>query len=266
MSAIAEVVARSLRSYARPLLVWIAAMGAIGLVLALFWPAIRDATGLEELVANLPEAMRAMIGTEDLLSPAGFLNSRLNSIFPLLITIYAAFRITDETAGLEERGGFEVVLGTPLPRASLLTAKFVTVVICVFALMTATGLALVAGAAIVSMPLGAGRIMGATTALALVGTAFAGVTVAVAGITGRRGITLGTGAGLAVGLYFLYTFAPLVPALETLRPFTLFDQALGYDPLANGLRVAESLVLLAVAILGLLVGLVVFRRRDLHGT
>jgi ABC-2 type transport system permease protein len=266
VSAVVELTLRSLHAYRRPLLVWMAALAAMGLVLTLFWPSIRDTAGLDELVASLPEALRALIGTEDLLSPEGFLASRLNSIFPLLITVYAAFRVTAETSGEEQRGGFEILLGTPLPRTTLLLARFLAVSICVVALMTATGVALIVGAVIVDMPLSYANVLATTSGLALLGIVFGALSLAVAAGTGNRGLTLGVGAGLAVTAFFLYSFAPLTPRLEGIRPFTLFEQILANEPLRNGLDLGGVLVLVAVTVVAMAVAVTTFRRRDLHGT
>lgn len=257
-----RIAGRSLRSYRRPLLVWTLSLAALGLLTVLFWPAVRDATGLEDLIASLPEALRALIGSDDLLSPEGFLNSRLNSIFPLLITVYAAFRVASETAGEEQAGGFELVLGAPVHRYELLLGKALAVGVAIVVLMTGTGLAMALGGVVVDLGVPVVRLLAATTALALLGLAFGAVTFAVAGVTGRRGVSLGVGAGLAVSLYVLYGFAPLVPALDGLRPLTPFDHAIGYDPLSNGLEGFGSLVLGAITVLGIAAGLVGFERRD----
>lgn len=263
--AVLEVARRSLRSYRRPLLVWILALAAMGLVLTLFWPSMRDASGLEDLIDSLPEAMRALMGTDDILSPEGFLGSRLNSVFPLLITVYASFRVASELPGEEQRGGLEILLGTPLSRTELLLGRFLAVVASVVALMAATGAALAAGATIVSMDISYSNIFAAAVALSLVGIAFGAIALAVAGVTGQRGATLGTGAGAAVGAFFLYSFAPLVPVLEWVRPFTLFEQALANEPLRNGLDLPGAGVLLAVAAAATGVAVAAFRRRDLSG-
>lgn len=259
------VAGRALRTYRRPLAVWVVALGVLGAVQVLFYPSIRQASGIEDLIANLPEAMRALIGTDDLLSPEGFLGSRLNSVFPLLITVYAAFRVSSETAGAEQSREFEILLGTPLARWELLLGRFVAVAASVLALMLGTGVAMVVGAATIDMDIGADRIMATSLALGLLGIAFAGLTVAVAGATGRRGVALGAGAGTAVGSFVLHSFAPLVPDLEPLRPYTPFDHAIGYEPLVNGLEPFGSAVLVAVALAGLAVGLVAFERRDVRG-
>jgi putative exporter of polyketide antibiotics len=68
--------------------------------------------------------------------------------------------------------------------------------------------------------------------------------------------------GLAVAMFSLYSFAPLVPALHGTRRFATFGHALAYDPLSNGLELAGSLVLLAVALAGAGIGVVAFQRRD----
>lgn len=205
-------------STGRPLAIWVLALGALAALQVLFWPSVRQASGLEELVRSLPQALRAMIGTEDLLSPEGFLASRLNSVLPLLITVYAAFRVSTETAGAEQERAFEILLSTPVARWEILLGRFLAVSASVLALMLGTRVAMVAAAKTVDMPIGAGKIVSTVLALALLGIAFAGITLAVAGATGARGVSLGSGAGTAVGTFVLYSFAPLVPELEPLRP------------------------------------------------
>ncbi|MBW3621634.1 MAG: ABC transporter permease subunit, partial [Actinobacteria bacterium] len=192
MSAL--VIARQrLRVYRHPLAIWTASLAVLGGLTVLLWPSVRDASGLEELVAGLPEAFRALIGARELTSPEGFLNSRLASIFPLLITVYAAFRVADEVAGEEQRGGFEIVLGHPLGRSELLLGTAAAVAVSVAVLMTGTGLAMSAAGSLVDIGIPVGRMLAATTALTLLGWSSLGIALAVAGVTGRRGLTLGIG-------------------------------------------------------------------------
>lgn len=259
----ALVIARQrLRVYRRPLLLWTVSLAALGGLTVLFWPAVRDASGLEELMAGLPEAMKALVGSQDLTSPEGFVNSRLASIFPLLVTVYAAFRIADEVAGEEQSGGFEIVLGHPVGRGELLLGTAAAVAVAVAVLMTGTGLAMAAAGLVVDIGIPLGHMLAATTALAFLGWSSLGIALAIAGVTGRRGLTLGAGVGLSVAMYVLYSFAPLVPALDGARPWTTFAHALAYDPLSNGLQLRGSLILLAVAVAGAAVGTIAFQRRD----
>lgn len=259
-----RVALRSLRSYRRPLLIWAAAVGALGFMQVLFWPAFESTAGqgLEELTANLPEALQALIGEQDLLSPEGFINSRFSSVFPLLIAVYAAFRATNETAGEEQDGRFELLLGAPLARWELMVGKFLAVAVAVAVIMFGLGVLTSVGAVLVSMDIALVRILAATTAMTFLGWAFAGIAFLVAGATGSRGMTLGVGAGAAVALFVWYSFAPLVDALEPWRPLSPFDHAIGYDPVRNGLQLGGSSVLLAIALLGLAVAIVTFARRD----
>lgn len=252
-----------LRVYRRPMLLWTASLAALGALTVLLWPSVRDASGLEELMAGLPEAMRALIGTQELTSPEGFVNSRLASVFPLLITVYAAFRVADEVAGEEQQGGFEIVLGHPIGRGELFLGTAAAVAVAVAVLMTGTGLAMAAAGAVVDIGIPLHRMLAATTALTLLGWSSLGIALAVAGATGRRGLTLGVGIGLSVALYVLYSFAPLVPALEGARDWTTFGHALAYDPLSNGLQLTGTLVLLAVTVVGSAVGTLAFQRRDI---
>lgn len=262
MSAL-EIAVRSLRSYRRTLLVWVVAVGALGALQVLFWPAFRDqAEQLDQLVESLPAALRAFVGGRDLLTPEGFLNSRFSSIFPLLFAVYATFRMSSETAGEEQDGGFELILAAPVARWQLLLGKFGATVAVLVAVTT--GLGLLAAVAAVTVDLGVPvvRILASTAAMALLGIAFAGVTLAVAGLTGRRGTSLGAGAGLAVAASVFYSFAPLVPALEDWRWLSPFTHAIGYDPLSNGLDLGRSLILVTIAVVGATVGAVAFERRD----
>lgn len=259
-----EIAWRSLRSYRRALVAWVLAVGALGFLQVMFWPTF-EASGeqMRQLIETLPAALRAFVGTQDLLSPEGFLNSRFSAIFPLLFSVYAAFRVSTETAGEEQDGGFELVLGAPVARWELLAGKFLASTVVLLTVTTGLGLLTALGAVIVDLGIPILRILASTTAMALLGLAFAGITLAVAGVTGRRGVSLGVGAGLAVAASVFYSFAPLVPALEPWRWLSPFTHAVGYDPLSNGLATGGSLVLLGVAAAGATIGVVAFGRRDI---
>ncbi|MDX1621868.1 MAG: ABC transporter permease subunit, partial [Nitriliruptorales bacterium] len=141
--------------------------------------------------------------------------------------------------------------------------KFLAVAAAVAAIMVGLGLLTALGALLVSMDIALGRILAATVAMTFLGWAFAGATFLVAGVTGSRGITLGLGAGAAVALFVWYSFAPLVEALEPFRPLSPYDHAIGYDPIRNGLEPFGTLMLTAVALIGLVLAIVFFERRDI---
>ena len=85
------------------------------------------------------------------------------------------------------------------------------------------------------------------------------------GVTGRRGVTLGTASGLAIASYVLYTLSQTTGALDALTWISAWRWYIDDVMLINGLT-WDVLLPFALALIGLLVGWWSFLRRDLQNS
>lgn len=155
-----NVFLKSLRDQRRALMWWGIGLVALTVLTTLFYPSFRDATGLDELYDQMPEALAKAFAGEfsDFTSPEGFLNSQLLFfIAPLLFLVFGVGFGSGAIAGEEARGTLGLLLSTPVARWQVVAQKFgaMAIVTLVLAVFWWAGLAI--GATIVDMELGFDR-------------------------------------------------------------------------------------------------------------
>lgn len=261
----APVLSLDLRERRRATLFWVLGILALVAITIGSYPAVRANPELGAFTEDLPEFLRTLLG-ENLATPAGFLGSQLYlSMLPVLFLVLTIGRAAATLAGEEQDGTLELTLAHPITRTRLLLEKFAGVTIVVLIVFAATWLATWIGAVAIDMGISAPAVGSATFSTMLLALAIGSVTYAVGAATGRKGLAMGVGAGLASVSWILYGIAPLVdvPGLDQL---TLWEHAVGGDPLVNGFDGHGSLVLLAITAIALTVAVVTFQRRDLGTT
>ncbi len=115
---------------------------------------------------------------------------------------------------------------------------------------------------IVDLEFSLGNMIASNFELALLALVFGSLALAVGGMTGRRGVTNGVAAGTTVATFFINGLAGLVDWLQGAQKITPFYWLQRSDPLANGLSIEDTLIMLVV--IGVFVGIAVwgFERRD----
>lgn len=258
----APVLTLDVRERRRPNLFWAIGILALVAITIASYPAVRDNPGLGDFAADMPDFIKALIG-EDFVSPAGYINSQIYlSMLPVLFLILGVGRAASTLAGEEQDGTLELTLTHPITRTRLLIEKFAEIVFALTLLSVVTWLSTWLGALSVDMDISSAAIGAATASTALLAIAIGAVTYALGAATGRRGLAMGGGAGIAAVSWIVYGIAPLVD-VSVLDKLTLWEYAFGADPLANGMDWGGSLVLVVITILAFGVAVVSFQRRDI---
>lgn len=256
-----EVLVHSVRERGRSLLWWtLGIVGLIGVTVA-FYPSVRDDPGLSDFGENLPESLRALFvgGELDLASPVGYLNSQIYAaLAPLLFLVFSIGGGAGAVAGEEERGTLDLFLAHPVRRRDYVLQRFLALAALVAALTAVLLATVVLGSALVDLDIGLDKLLAASISVALLAMLFGAVALAVGAIRPGRAAAVATAAGLAVAAWLLDGLGQAVDALDPVRPLSPFYQALGRNPLRDGVPwtgwavlVAATLVLVAVAALGL---------------
>ena len=261
-----NVFLKTLRDQRRSLLWWGLSLVALAIITILFYPAVRDAPEINELVDQMPEALLKAFSGEfsDFTSPEGFLNSQLFFLFaPLLFIIFAVAFGSGTIAGEETRGTLGLLLSNPVARWQVVAQKFGAMAIATLLLAFTFWVGLVVGSVAVGMEISLGRLAEATLSAALLGLAFGTLALALGCAKGSRGMSVGIASALGVASYLLNALAPLADAIEPFQKLSPFYYFIGADPLANGLDPAHAAVLIGLAVVALATALVTFERRDL---
>ena len=262
-----EVLTRTLAERRRPLAWW--ALG-IALLVALnvaFYPSVRDSSGLADYSKDLPKAMRALFagGETNLISPTGYLNSQIFALMgPLVLLIFGIGLGSWAVAGEEERGTLDLLLAQPLRRADFVLQRFAALALLVL-ILTATLLATVAlGARIVDLNIAFGHLLAASGSVALLTLLFGAVALAVGSIWPGRGRAIAIASGLAIAAWMLDGFGQAVDFLDPWRPLSPYYQALGTNPLRDGVPWPSWALLAGLTALVVGAAVVGLKRRDLR--
>jgi ABC-2 type transport system permease protein len=254
-----SVFSKTLWDQRRGILAWAIGLGAVGVMYAAFYPSMANPDMQAAMDAFPPEVLDAL-GFRDITSPEGYLGGTTYGLLgPVLSIIYGTTLGAGAIAGEEESGRLEILLAHPVGRwqvviqrsAAMLVALVVAGVLLLLAMIAAAG-----PAQYDSIP--AANLAAATAQLVLLAWLFGSLALSVGALTGSRGVAIGVVALLGVATYFANTLGPSVDALAWSREVSPFHYYSGGAPLTNGwqpldaaILAAASVVLTAVAVLGL---------------
>lgn len=243
-------------------------LGIIALVglTVLSYGSIKDqAAELNKSFGHLSSSISSFVGTSDMFSPAGYLNSQLYYITLPIMFIILSITLSGSLLSKEERHGtLELLLARPISRQQLLLAKASAGVLVVALLgMVATAVTLLCGWAI-SLGVATQYIILTSACMVLFAGAFGAIAFALyaAGRVTRR-----AAAAIAIlfsfGGYIISSLGGLVHGLSWVAKLFPYHY---YNPgaLLQG-HISAGLLYYLAALYGLslLVGLIGFRHRDI---
>jgi ABC-2 type transport system permease protein len=263
----ADVTFETLRERRRSLVWWALGIAVLVGVTVAFYPSIRGDEALNSYAEKLPESLRALFagGELDMASPAGYLNSQVFALTaPLLLLIFSIGAGAGLIAGEEERGTMDLLLAQPVRRRDYVLQRFLALTALVAA-VSAVLLATVAlGSLAVDLEIGFGKLVAATVSVALLALFFGAFAEAVGAVRPGRGRAIALAAGLAIAAWMLDGFAQAVDALEAWRPLSPYYQALGHDPLRQGIPWGGWAALAAATLLATAIAAIGLERRDIR--
>jgi beta-exotoxin I transport system permease protein len=251
----------------RSLLVW---LGAVAVLYAggitLFYPTIiANAAQFEELLKVYPKEIMAAFGiTGSLADPGTFLGSYVFAFLWPLIAAIAAILLATRPAADAETGFLDLPVSTRLPRVGYLGASIVTQVVAIAALAVLTVLAIKAVDLVIEPDFDSVRLATAGGYAILFGLAIAGVTTAFGVMLLSRGQAGGLAAGILIVMYLANVIGQLDTGLAWVADLSAFHYFDLKGVIDDGTIPIDGVILYAVAaILGWLIALFAFRRRDL---
>lgn len=253
----------------RSLLAWTVGIIAFVLVMAAFYPSIRE-TGadFDSYVDSLPESVRQTLGISgsSIASPEGYLMSQLYSnLYPMLLLILGLSMASWAIAGAEGDGTLEMTLAAPIKRASLAWGRFTAVAVAILAITAVSTLAIVLIAPPLDLLAGLpwwGVWSAAISMWALV-MLYSAAAFAIGAATGRRTWAISGAAALIVIGFLGQLFSSLAQPLEYLRPTSPWYWFLGSSPLTSAPTLVSVGLPTGIAMVLAAAGVWRFDRRDL---
>ena len=256
---------KSIHDLRRPIVWWSLGLFLYAFVIVLIYPSFQDLPELNEIFGDEDSIIRAFTGNvEDFASPEGFLTAEMLSFtFPLLFIVFALWLGTSWLAGEERRGSLEVLLSHPVRRSTMLLQKFAAIATGTAALAVVVFLGTLAGIVIVDMDISLFNVIQAYIGLALLGVTFGALALFVGAWTGKPGATVGAGGAVGIVAYVANVFGPIVDGLEWSQYLSPIYYFIGGDPMANGLNLAHTSVLIGTCVALVAAASYLFERRDL---
>ena len=259
---------KTLHDSKRALIGWAIGLAATSLTMMAFYPSVKSsAPALDRYMEQMSAEMKALFmgASSDYWSPAGYLHTELFVfMFPLLFAVYTVGAGSRAIAGEEDRGTLDLLLSTPITRASVVVHKTVAITVVTFALGLATWAGLIVGGMTVGFDLSALRMAQATVAVVLLGLMFGALALAVGCATGNRGLAIAIPAVVGVAGYLLDTLAPFTSWLKPYRKLSPFYYYSASMPVKNGLVGLHVVVLVGLFVVFVWIAVLAVRRRDLH--
>lgn len=258
------VVTGVLRDQRRALALWAAALAAVTLVYVSFYPAVGGAE-LASMVEAMPESLSTALGYDRLGSAAGYLTSTVYGLLgPALLLVFGIGKGARLVAGLEEEGGLELELTAPVSRRQVVVERFAGLLASLVALVAVVVVVTLALRAAIDLEdVTTSGVLATALGLLLLTAAFASLAFAAGAATGRRGIALGVGAGLAVVAYVADAIGSVVADASWLVEVSPWSWYLADDPMTAGADLVGFGLLGTLTLVSGVVAVVTFERRDL---
>ena len=247
----------------RTLIGWAVALAAVAGIYIPFYPAM-GGPELQSLVDALPRDLVSALGYDRIGTPEGYLTSTVFGLLgPALLVVFGIGLGARTIAGEEEAGGLELAASAPVRRDVLLAGRIIAMHAQIALLAVVTFVVSVVLSESIGLGVSAANIAAASLGLNLLAIAFATVTLAAGAATGRRGIAVAVGAGVALTSFVADALSGIVERGDLLERLSPFSWYLAGDPVAQGVPLTGYALLGALTFVAWGVALLRFTRRDL---
>lgn len=247
-------------------LIWTVVFALYVVLIVVLFPALKESLG--QALQNVPESMQGLLGNaSDYQNINGYIDIQIISQMIFLTLILGIILGTSLLAGDEKSGTLHTLLAQPVSRTKVYVQKFISMVL-ILAVTCFIGIS--TGVVLGALPIGELenvdliRTLQGIFMIWLLTVAFATLAFAMGAITGSRGVA-GIVAGLyAFGAYMITTLAASAKSLDTLNTFSPFHYFNQPSIMKTGLDTGNIAVLCVATIILFVVGLVIFKRRNIY--
>lgn len=242
---------------------WTLSSIALTVFVVIFFPTLKESFG--EALKNVPESMRALIGSaSDYQTLSGYLNLQVFQQMIFLTVTLGVILCTGLLGGDENEGTLQTLLSHPVSRTKVylhkLAASAVIVGVVTFSIFLGSWL----GALMINESIDLWQLFQATFMTWLLSMAISLIGFALAAITGKRALAGSIAGAYAFVMYIITSLVETVKGLrfvEYLSPFHYFNHP---SPLKAAFDFGDMFVLLAASIIFIVLGYLVFVRRDIY--
>lgn len=260
------LIRKTLRDKRWVLLGWAVGMVALVALTVAFYPSFSESNAFDQVAKSLPAQFQSILG--DAASFKKLPNYVGQQIFdlrlPMFTIILAVVMAINLTATEEENGTLKTLQALPISRTKVVLAKWmslavITAVVCAAAVPSVWLAVLAIGNCIDMWP-----VVAAALSLWLMTFGVASFTMMLGLGLGRKGPAVGLASLFAFYNIFLSTLAPSVDSLKNVYKVSLYYYYNNPKLVISGLDWSHVAILAAAALAFGLVGLMLYRRRDIE--
>lgn len=249
----------------RGLVGWSIGIAAVVFVYVPIFPSM-NSPELAGMIDSLPPELVRTLGYEDLTSGAGYVQATFFGLIGFaLITIAGISWGAAFIGGAEESGRLELTLAHGVGRAQYALESALALVVKLLALGAIAWLLIWALNGPAELELEADNLLAVAKAWVGLGLLAATAALAAGALSGKRSVSIGAGAGVAVVGYMLQAVANNSEDLDWLRRFSPFEWAYGQAPLADGFDWGGLALVWGFAALLIAIAATALMRRDILG-
>ncbi len=245
---------------------WFIGFAALAALIVAFYPSMHQERTIDQFVKTMPEAFKGLVGNlSDLTQFNTYLASQLFDIrVSLLAGIMAIVLAMSLSISEEEKGQLRTLLGLPISRTMLLLQKWLAMAVIMAVTLLGLVVSIYVLQATVDGSLGLGDMARLFFMTWLVLLAVATISFGTAMATGRRAVAMLVAVLVMAGSFIVSTFGAAVDWLQDYEWLSLFHYFPASEVVRTGIDPNNVIVLAGVTLIALLVGLIVFRYRDVN--
>lgn len=245
---------------------WAAVLIAMNSIELSVYPTMsKSGDSMKTFLDSFPEGFKKMFRMEDYFSGSGFLNTELFSlIIPMVMIGVGLAWGAGATADDEERGTADLLFALPITRSKILWSRLIALISALALLAIINFINLLIGSRFVDMKLNASKLAAGSLGCFLIGMLFASFGALLGSATGRRGATLGIGAGFAILFYVFYTITAIVNKFNFIKPINPFQWLIDSNQLIDGFDLITDLKFFILSALAAIAASWIINRRDIH--
>lgn len=248
----------------RSLLAYSVGMAVYTLIVVALYPAFKDSASLDKLIHDDPTGAALFGVTGTISSSDGWLNGNIYANFlPLVMLLVTVAYGAAALAGQDEDGTLSMIATLPIRRDVVVLEKAAAMAVQAVILAAAVAACAAAGHWF-DLTTSLGNIVASALAVAVLGVDLGLITMAVGGLTGRRGTAIAAGATVAAASYLVSSLAPVVSWIRPAKYLSLFYWSIGDNQITTGVTIGDYAVMLAVGLCALYAATRAFRHLDLH--
>jgi ABC-2 type transport system permease protein len=244
-------------------LAWGIGLLALVMLTMAFYPTFKETFG--ESLKNVPEGLKSFLGDAAAYQTIeGFIDLQILSQMVFMTIIMGVILGTGLIAGEENDGTLQTLLSYPVSRGRVYVQKLVACLTIVGVICFVVFIGMVVGSLLVGESISLGPAFLSVVMLWLVTLAFSLLGFSLGAITGRRGLSGAVAGALAFVTFMITSLAPSVPALKIPNYFSPFYYHNNPSVLRSGLEWGDLVILVTINIIFVVLGYIVFVRRDVY--